>query len=250
MRVLRVMLAMRARCENGPVEARRHGLGGVALSMGLCIGMGLGLWGTASAQQGIYTCIDGKGRRITSDRPIIECLDRQQKELSSSGTVRRIVEPSLTGPERAALEQKEQVAAEIRARETEEKRKERALLLRYPNRTVHDKERNAALDQIDEVIKTSNLRSVQLAEQRAKIDAEYEFYSKNPAQAPGALKRRLDENLTSVLAQKRFVENQEVEKGRINQRFDEELVRLKELWVARGLPPNGVPASSPSTPRP
>ena len=53
---------------------------------------------------GIYTCTDARGRKLTSDRPIPECSDREQTVLNPSGTVRAIVPPTLTGPERAALE--------------------------------------------------------------------------------------------------------------------------------------------------
>ena len=54
-----------------------------------------GLAGTALAADpgksagGIYTCVDAYGRRITSDRPIPECMDREQRQLSSSGVSRR-----------------------------------------------------------------------------------------------------------------------------------------------------------------
>ena len=37
--------------------------------------------------QGIYTCTDGKGRKITSDRPIMDCIDRNQQEITPSGTL-------------------------------------------------------------------------------------------------------------------------------------------------------------------
>ncbi len=92
---------------------------------------------------GIYSCIDGKGRRITADRPIAECMDRTQKQLSGSGVVKREIAPVLTTDERAALEQKEKAAAEQRAREAEEKKRDQALLTRYPNRAAHDQERAA-----------------------------------------------------------------------------------------------------------
>ena len=49
-----------------------------------------GAAGHAWAQAGIYTCVDAKGRRLTSDRPIVECLDREQKELTPNGNVKRI----------------------------------------------------------------------------------------------------------------------------------------------------------------
>ena len=92
---------------------------------------------TAAQSAGIYTCVDAKGRKITSDRPIVDCIDREQVELNPSGTVRRKVGPSLTAQERAAEEAKEREAAEERARRVEEKRRDHALLVRYPYRSVH-----------------------------------------------------------------------------------------------------------------
>ncbi|MCZ8257403.1 MAG: DUF4124 domain-containing protein [Polaromonas sp.] len=200
------------------------------------------LAGAASAQ-GIYTCVDGKGRKITADRPIAECMDRTQQELNRTGTVRRQVGPSLTAEERAVQEEKDKAAAEVRAREAEEKRRDRALLLRYPSRTVHDQERVAALAQVDEVIKASHKRTLELAEQRKSIQAEFEFYAKDPSKAPQSLKRKLEENDNSSAVQKRFILEQEQEKKRVNVRFDEELVKLKPLW-ALAAPPAGVKSAA------
>ena len=81
---------------------------------------GLGLWGQAVAQQGIYTCVDAKGRKITADRPIAECTDRTQTELSSTGLVKRQIGPTLTAQEQVVQEEKEKQAAEMRARQAEE----------------------------------------------------------------------------------------------------------------------------------
>lgn len=187
--------------------------------------------GSQAAAQAIYTCVDGKGRTITSDRPIIECLDRTQHELTRTGTIKRVIGPSLTVEERAAQEAREKQAAEVRAREAEEKRRDRALLVRYPTRGMHDQERATALAQIDAVIKASSKRTLELAEQRKAIDAEFEFYVKDPSRAPASLKRRLEENESSVGVQKRFIAEQEQEKKRVDARFDEELAKLKELWA-------------------
>jgi hypothetical protein len=147
--------------------------------------------------------------------------------------------PSLTAEERAAQEEKDKAAAEVRAREAEEKRRDRALLLRYPSRAVHDQERVAALAQVDEVIKASHKRTLELAEQRKSIQAEFEFYVKDPSKAPPSLKRKMEENDNSSAVQKRFIAEQEQEKKRVNVRFDEELVKLKPLW-ALAAPPAGV----------
>lgn len=191
---------------------------------------------TSATAQSIYTCVDGKGRKITADRPIVECIDRTQQELNRTGTVKRQVGPSLTAEERAVQEEKDKAAAEARAREAEEKRRDRALLLRYPSRTVHDQERVAALAQVDEVIKASHKRTMELAEQRKAIQAEFEFYVKDPSKAPPSLKRKLEENDNSSAVQKRFIAEQEQEKKRVNVRFDEELVKLKQLWALAAPP--------------
>ena len=114
--------------------------------------------------------------------------------------------------------------------------------MRYPTRAVHDKERAAALAQIDEVIKASSKRKAELLEQRQSIGSELEFYAKDLGKAPSALKRRLEDNDSSLAVQQRFVLDQEQEKKRVNQRFDEELVKLKQLWAL-----SNPPASSASS---
>lgn len=203
----------------------------------------LGLWLTSAlAWAEIYTCVDAKGRRMTSDRPIAECADREQKELNNSGTVKRTVKPVMTAQERQALEEKQKAEAEEQTRVEEEKRKSRALLSRYPDRTRHDKERADALAQIDEVIKAANKRIGELSVQRKTIDTEMEFYKKDPKKVPFNLKRQIEDNDSSVAVQKRFISDQDEEKKRVNTRFDEELTRLKALWllVAR---PSGQPAA-------
>lgn len=196
--------------------------------------VGLASLGGYAGAQDIYTCVDAKGRTITADRPIIDCLDRSQRELTRSGLVKRQLGPTLTAHEQILQDEKDKLAAEQRAREVEEKRRDRALLLRYPTRAVHDQERSAALSQIDEVIKASSKRSGELASQRKAIADELEFYVKNPSRAPASLQLRLQDNEANLLVQQKFVKDQEQEKKRVNLRFDEELIKLKQLWALTG----------------
>ena len=205
---------------------------------------GLAFMASAVAQAGIYSCTDAKGRTITADRPIPECTDRTQRELSNSGVLRRQVGPSLTALEQAAHDEKAKQLAEIRAREAEDRRRDKALLLRYPTPAVHDRERAAALQQIDEVIKASSKRKGELADQRLALAGELEFYVKDPSKTPASLKRRLEENDSSSLVRQKFISDQDQEKKRVNQRFDEELARLKQLWTLMR-PSLGPPASGP-----
>lgn len=184
---------------------------------------------------GIYTCTDAKGRKITSDRAIAECMDRTQHEINPSGTVRRVIGPALTAPEHAAIEEKERAAAEARVAAGEDKRRDRALLLRYPNRQAHDAERSQALTQVEEGSKVANKKMLELAEQRKQISAELEFYKKDSSKTPPPLRRRVEENDSNVEIQKHFVADQDAERRRVNQRFDTELVKLKQLWPQMGV---------------
>jgi hypothetical protein len=201
---------------------------------------------TSVSAQGIYSCTDSKGRKITSDRPIADCVDREQLELNPSGTVRRKVGPTLTAEERAAAEAREREAGEERARRAEEKRRDHALLVRYPNRAVHDAERAEALAQVDAVTKAATKRMGELQQQRKVIATEMEFYQKDPSKAPAPLKRQVDENLQSIGIQTRFIADQEAEKARVNARFDEDLVKLLKLWSLSRAPAARTGASKPA----
>lgn len=199
----------------------------------------------------IYTCIDASGRKITSDRPIAECLSKDQKELNPSGTVKRVVKPIMTAEEQRVADQKQKEDMEEKARVEEERRKNRALLSRYPNRASHDKERADAIAQVDEVIKAAQKRVGELADQRKIINAELEFYKKDPSKAPASLRRQIEDNERSVVVQRRFIGDQDDEKKRANARFDEELDRLRKLWAQMALPaPATAPAPTAAVPAP
>ena len=194
---------------------------------------------------GIYTCVDRNGRRLTADRPIPECLDREQRELSPSGTVRRQIGPSLTEQERSAQEAQQRKEAEARAREVEERRRERVLVARYPDKAAHDVERAAAVQVVDDVTATAEKRIVELKAERKKLDVEMEFYKKDPNKAPMTLRRKIGEVDESVAEQQRFIAGQEQEKRRVHARFDAELAQLRKLWDAQRTPSviGGAPAS-------
>ena len=189
--------------------------------------------------QGIYTCIDAKGRKLTSDRPIAECTDREQKVLNPSGTVKARIGPTLTAQERTELEAKDKAEQEGRARVNEEKRRDRTLLIRYPNKALHDKERAGALAQIGVVRQAAVNRVEELLRQRTAIFGEMEFYKKDPGKAPPSVRRQVDEVAQSLAVQGRFIADQDGELKRVNLRFDEEMMRLKRLWALQSPTPPG-----------
>ena len=187
-------------------------------------------WAQTPAAQGIYTCVDAKGRKLTSDRPIPDCADREQKVLNPSGTLKQTVGPALTAQERAAKEQKEKQALEERKRMAEERRRDKALMVRYPTLAVHEQERKEALAQIELVRQAAVNRINELTAQRNKLHEELEFYKKDPSKVPAYLRRQVEDNAQSASVQKRFIAEQDNEAKRVNLRFDDELARLQQLW--------------------
>ena len=184
----------------------------------------------AWAQSRIYSCVDAKGRRLTSDRPIPECIDREQRELSPLGTVRRTIPPTLTPAERALKEEQDRKLAEEQQRLAEEKRMQKLLVARYPSQPTHDAERAKALQPVDEAIASSRKRIAELQDQQKRLRAQGDA-TKAPPEAVAKLKRQLEENEQQAASQARVVATQEEEKARITRRYDEELVRLKRLWT-------------------
>lgn len=187
--------------------------------------------GAAQAQTGIYTCVDAQGRRITSDRPIRECIDREQRELNPSGSLKRVVPPVPTAEELAREEARKRAEAEALAKQREERRKEQLLLIRFPTLEAHQRARSEALHQVQDVIDVVRKRAAELDRQRQDIEAELEFYKRDPSKAPEWLKRRQADNAQQRASQAQYLDDQAREKTRINARFDEELKLLQRLWA-------------------
>ena len=194
------------------------------------------VWAGASLAQGsantggIYACTDANGRRITADRPIATCVDREQRVLGNTGVELRRVAPTQTEQERNAYEARRRQELADQARLREERSRDKAMLLRYPNQASHDAARNEALSQSTDVSAVAQMRLGELKQRRKKIDTELEFYQGNPAKAPASLRRQIKDNTESQEEQQRFIQQQEEEQQRINQRFDAELQQLRKLW--------------------
>ena len=178
---------------------------------------------------GIYSCIDGQGRRLTSDRPIADCTAREQRVLNRDGSVQRVVPPSLTAEERAEREASERRAALERSGHADAVRRDRNLMARFPNEAAHRKSREAALDTVRLAIKATELRVKELAAERKPLAEEAEFFKGR--QMPLRLKQALDGNDAGVDAQRAAASNQEAELVRINKLHDVELERLRRLWA-------------------
>ena len=210
---------------------------GFDLLLVLC-GLGFLVGAIAGSDTGsVYLCVDAQGHQLTSDRPIPECVDREQRVLNPSGTLKQTLGPSLTAQERAKQEAKDKQALDEQNRQVEEKRRERALLMRFPNRAAHDAERADALAHVSAASQAIAARLVELGKQRKTLDEQMEFYKKDPSKAPAYLQRQIEDNTQGSEVQKRLLTDQDEEVRRTNQRFDEELERLRPLWATAGMHP-------------
>ncbi|MDE2401197.1 MAG: DUF4124 domain-containing protein [Burkholderiales bacterium] len=202
----------------------------------------------ALAASGIYTCVDDHGRKLTSDRPIQECLDREQRLLNKDGSHRQTMLPRMSAEESAAYDelQRQKAAQELARKDAI--RRDRNLMLRYPNQAAHNKAREAALDDLRKAVKVSEARAVELQADHKDLQSEAEFFKGKPL--PFKLRSRVEANEATQQAQRDIIQNQKDEMVRINALYDAELARLTRLWA--GAPPGSVPdvaaASAPATP--
>lgn len=202
--------------------------------------------GQVPSVAGIYTCTDGQGRRLTSDRPIADCTSREQRVLNRDGSVKQVVPPTLTAEERAEREAAQRQAELARAAQADAVRRDRNLMARYPTEAAHQKAREAALDPVRVAMKATDKRVKELATERKPLLDDAEFYKGRTL--PARLKQQLDANDAAVVAQRQSAANQEQELRRINRLYDNELERLRRLWA--GATPGALPPAEPSAVRP
>jgi hypothetical protein len=178
---------------------------------------------------GIYSCTDASGRRLTSDRPIPECVHREQQLLNRDGSLRAVIPPTLTPDERAEKEARERKAAEARAAHQDAIRRDRNLMQRFPNEAAHQRAREAAAEPVRLAIRNTESRLRDLAAERKPLLNEAEFYPDRPL--PPGLRQQIDANDAAMEAQRSLATNQIAELDRINALYDAELERLRRLWA-------------------
>lgn len=194
----------------------------------------------AWAQSSIFSCVDSKGRRLTSDRPIMECADREQRVLNQDGSTRQVVGPTLTAEERAAAEEAQRRRQAADSARKDAIRHDRNLMNRYPDERAHGKARESALESMRRVLRSSETRLAELDKENRALQDEAEFYKGR--ELPAKLKERMEFNQASADAQKTLVQNHRAEVQRINAIYDDELARLRRLWA--GASPGSTPLPS------
>jgi hypothetical protein len=224
-----------------PVEAaRKASCFGLCLLSGVSFPEGVGAQLPSAGDVKIYTCVDPSGRRLSSDRPIPECLGQEQRLLNRDGSVRAVQPPYQSS------EDLERQQAAIRAQRQEQVmreealRRDRSLLVRYPDPASHDLARRRALDPVHRLIEASKSRLAELEAEAAALTAERASMGFRPVSED--LRSRTNVNEGAMEAQRNILRNQEIEQTRVTQQFDAERQRLQVLWS----PPLAVGSSAAS----
>lgn len=182
----------------------------------------------------IYSCV-ANGRTYSGDRPPPECVNSDIRELNKDGSVRRVIPRPLTLEEQKAraLEAKKRLDDEERA--LAQRRRDRALLEAYASEEEIEAARLKSLDSSSELIRRSQARLERMDAERKRLDDESEFYRKT-RELPDHIKRAYTSNEQERSAELKLVGDARAEMQRINERFDADRKRFREL-VSQGARP-------------
>lgn len=190
-------------------------------------------WAQGTAQGSIFTCSVG-GKTFSGDRPPQECANADMRELNRDGSVRRVIARPLTQDElRArALEAKKRLEEEDR--QLGQRRRDKSLLEAYASNEEIEAARGKSLESATQAVARAKVRINNLNGERKKLDDESEFYKKRVL--PDQLKRSYVSIQQQVSQEEKILNDALIETQRINERFDAEKKRFREL-LAQGARP-------------
>ena len=191
-------------------------------------------WAAPGLSQGsIFTC-SVNGKTFSGDRPPQECANSEMRELNRDGSVRRVIARPPTQEElRArALEAKKRLEEEDK--QLAQRRRDKSLLEAYASDEEIEAARAKSLESATQSMARAKARIDNLNGERKKLDDEAEFYKKRVL--PDQIKRSFVSNQQEVSQAEKIHNDALVETKRINERFDAEKKRFREL-LAQGARP-------------
>ena len=166
--------------------------------------------------------------------PPPECSNSDIRELNRDGSLRRVIPRPLTAEEQKARAIEAKKKAEEEERALAQRRRDRSLLEAYASEQEIDVARTKALVSSNEVVQRSQVRLDRMAEERKRLMEETEFYKNR--ETPETIKRALANNDQERAAELKIIKDAQSEMQRINDRFDADKKRFREL-VSQGSQP-------------
>ncbi len=183
---------------------------------------------SGSAHAEIYICKDASGRTLTSDRPIMECMDRKIRVLGKNGLTAREISPPLTEEQKHQQQLDEDKRKAAKAAVEEQRRQDRALMARYSKESEIEIARRRTLEQLSEHVKREET-SILISEKRLKeARAEADTYKKAKG-VPASVQRKIDDSEQSILDSKKQIAERQLEIAQINAKYDQTVKRFREL---------------------
>ncbi len=182
----------------------------------------------------LYVCTTPGGRTLTGDMPPADCRDVQIRELNRDGSVKRIIDPPLTPEQKKKREEDDKARREREHAAQEQLRRDRALLEAYAGEDEIEAARDRVLADRQSLIDRANQQLKEYKVDRKRLDDEAEFYAKR--ELPDKLKRALADNKALQDQQMHQIDDIRAEMQRINEHYDNDLRRYRELLM-RGATP-------------
>lgn len=181
----------------------------------------------------IYSCV-ANGRTYSGDRPPPECTNSDIRELNRDGSLRRVVPRPLTLEEQRARALEAKKRLEEEEKQLAQRRRDRSLLEAYASEEEIETVRRKSVDGAEQIVLRSMERTASLGKDRKRLDEEKEFFKKRDM--PESLTRAFSANAQAVGAESKIIAEAKEEIQRINERFDAEKKRFREL-VSQGARP-------------
>ena len=191
-------------------------------------------WAAPGAPVGsIFTC-SVNGKTISADRPPQECANSDVRELNRDGSLRRIIARPLTQDELRARANEAKKRLEDEDKQLAQRRRDKSLLEAYASDEEIEAARAKALDSAAQAMARAQQRIDGLNGERKKLDNESEFYKKRVL--PDQIKRSYVSNQQQISSEEKILSDARVETQRINELFDAQKKRFREL-LAQGARP-------------
>jgi len=181
--------------------------------------------GTASAQY-LYMC-NSKGHVYTGGLPPPECRDQDLRELNPDGTLHKLIPAPLTAEQRKARDAAERERIRQEENERAQAHLDRSLLETYGSVSEIEAARARAIAARQVLVDRADQRIAQYGKERKRLDDEAEFYQKR--EMPAKLKDAYAANKALTEQQEKTKADVLVEIRNLNQRYDAQAKRYKEL---------------------
>ena len=130
-----------------------------------------------------YKCVDEKGVTRIGDTPPPECDHVPMFEMTSTGQVRRKIDPTPTATELKSRLEEQEKAKEAAQAASEQKRKDTALLASYSNEKEFDVARDRNVEPIAGRLRNAQERQKEVDKSIKNLEDEMEFYKAGKAKA-------------------------------------------------------------------